>query len=325
MEIPFALENCRIDRGVGGPAVSPRSLVVLAGVAVTGVFAGGLVAVSSGSGPVSAWVAGLLAALAFAAGALVVARTPGEPARRAPDPELEAARRETRAARAELAALESSVAHDLRSPVGAVLNFATVLELDHGASLEPEGREIVKRIRRSAEAALNRLDALSRLAGITRAPLRLAPVEVEPLVRRAFAEARPGGPRVALTVDSLPERATADPELLRTAFTELFDNALKFSGPRPEPHIAVGGRQEPDGTCVYWVSDDGVGFDMRFADKLFGVFERLHGRDEFPGAGVGLAIVRRVAERHGGRAWIEAEPDRGARVFLALPERKEAA
>jgi len=302
--------------------VGSRSLLVLAGIALAGAIGSVWVARSPEGSPLTV---GLLAALAAAAAAVVAVRWPRERAARIPAPELEAARREARAARAELAALESSVAHDLRSPVGAVLNFATVLELDHGESLDEDGREIVKRIRRSAEAALSRLDALSRLAGITRAPLRLAPVELEPLLRRAFAESRPGGPRVALTVDPLPERATADPELLKTAFTELFDNALKFSEPRPEPRIAVGGRQEPDGTFVYWVSDDGVGFDMRFADKLFGVFERLHGRDEFPGAGVGLAIVRRVAERHGGRAWIEAEPDRGARVFLTLPEPREAA
>ena len=273
-------------------------------------------------------LAGLLgaAAGALAGRRLLSDRAPRGAAREAEAAaELAAARAEVAAARAEVAALQTSVAHDLRSPIGAVLNFVSVLELDHGARLDGEAQQIVRRIRRSAESALALLDALSRLAGVARAPLRLAPVEVEPLVRRAFDEARAGGARGELSVAALPPRAFVDAELLRAAFGELFDNALKFSGGRSAAHIEVGGRTESDGSLVYWVSDDGVGFDPRFSGKLFGVFERLHGRDEFPGTGIGLAIVRKIVERHGGRAWAEGVPDRGARVFLSLPASQEAA
>lgn len=268
--------------------------------------------------------AALIGGLAFTAGALtarrMVAAPAGVPARQdAGMAELCAARQEVVAARAEVDALQTSVAHDLRSPVGAILNFVTVLELDHGPRLDDDARQIMRRIRGSAEAGLSLLDALSRLAGVSRAPFRPAPVEIEPLVRRAFAEASAGQEKCKLVVGTLPARAYVDADLMRAAFAELFDNALKFSGGRPAPQIEVGGRTEADGGVVYWVSDDGVGFDMRFAPKLFRIFERLHGRHEFPGTGIGLAIVRKVVERHGGRAWAEGQPDHGARVFLALP------
>jgi signal transduction histidine kinase len=308
-------ENCRIEHAGGAPTVNARSLVLpAAGSLLAGGAAAALWSTAGGS---QAGAAALLAATAFAAGCLAALRSPGGPPAEA-SPELEAARLEAFAARRELEALQSSVAHDLRSPVGAVLNFATVLELDHGQHLDEGARDIVERIRNSAEAALGLLDALSRLTGVTRAPLRPAALDMEPLVRRAYAEARPGAPRPALSLDPLP-RVVADPALLHTAFVELFDNALKFGAACEAPRVSVGGRRDADGTLVYWVADSGVGFDMRFAGKLFGVFARLHSRDEFPGAGVGLAIVRRIAERHGGRAWAEAEPGRGARVFLALP------
>jgi light-regulated signal transduction histidine kinase (bacteriophytochrome) len=267
----------------------------------------------------------LVGASAFAAGAAAARRTLAAPRGDAPIrhhaalEELAAARSEVVAARAEVDALQTSVAHDLRSPVGAILNFVTVLELDHGPRLDDDARQIMRRIRGSAEAGLSLLDALSRLAGVSRAPFRPASVEIEPLVRRAFAEARAGHTKRELSVGTLPARAYVDADLMRAAFAELFDNALKFSGGRPAAQIEVGGRTEADGSQVYWVSDDGVGFDMRFAAKLFRIFERLHGRDEFPGTGIGLAIVRKVVERHGGRAWAEGAPEHGARVFLSLP------
>jgi signal transduction histidine kinase len=290
---------------------------VLAGAAAAAVWSG------TGSEEHAGAVA-LLAATAFAAGCVLGHRAaPSAPAEEDSGAK-EAARVETLATRREVEALLSAVAHDLRSPIGAVLNFATVLELDHGPQLDEGGREVVSRIRRSAESGLSLLDALSRLTAVSRAPLRPVSVEIEPLVRRAYAEARPGIARPPLSVNPLPARAIADPELLRIAFGELFDNALKFSGERAAPSISVGGRRDPDGALVYWVADDGAGFDMRFAGKLFAAFERLHSREEFPGAGVGLAVVRRIAERHGGRAWAEGETGGGARVFLSLPDRQEA-
>jgi light-regulated signal transduction histidine kinase (bacteriophytochrome) len=234
------------------------------------------------------------------------------------DRQLSAVRDELSVCRDDSEALQRSVSHDLRSPIGAVLNFATVLELDHGDDLGPEGRQIIQRIRRSAESGLVLLDALSRLSRVARTPLRRAPVEVETLVRQAFAELGDAAAPADLVLGAIPP-AVADAELLRTAFRELLSNAVKFSSGLEKPQVTVRGARQPDGTLVYTVSDQGVGFDMRFAGKLFRSFERLHSRDEFLGAGVGLAIVRKIVERHGGRVWAEAEVERGARFHLALP------
>jgi light-regulated signal transduction histidine kinase (bacteriophytochrome) len=252
------------------------------------------------------------------------AREPGRPfvppalASEAGREDLAALRREADAARAELDEIHSSVSHDLRSPIGAALNFLTVLEEDHGERFDADGRAILARVRRSADSALTLLDGLARLAHVGRRALELRLVDVDALVRSAFAAALPSGRSVELTVvDPLPP-VMADPELLRIAFKELFSNALQFTAGREKARITVGARRH-DGTIEYWVADDGIGFDPRFAGKLFRIFERLHPRDEFPGAGAGLAVVRRVAERHGGRVRAEAEAQRGATILLSLP------
>ena len=266
--------------------------------------------------------AGGLGVALFALGVFAGVRLSGaratEERSRALDRQLAAARDELSVCRDESDALQRSVSHDLRSPIGAVLNFATVLELDHGEDLGPDGRLVVQRIRRSAESGLVLLDALSRLSRVARAPLRRAPVEVETLIRQAFAELGEPAARAELTLGAIPP-ALADADLLRTAFRELLSNAMKFSSGLEKPQITVRGVRQDDGSLVYTIADEGVGFDMRFAGKLFRSFERLHSRDEFAGAGVGLAIVRKIAERHGGRVWAEAELDGGARFHLALP------
>jgi chemotaxis family two-component system sensor kinase Cph1 len=268
-------------------------------------------------------IAIVLGAAVFALGALtglLASRAHSlEGRNRSMDRELTGAREELAACREDTDALQRSVSHDLRSPIGAVLNFATVLELDHGDDLGPEGRSIVHRIRRSAESGLVLLDALSRLSRVSRAPLRAAPLDVDAVVRQAFAELGETGARVELAIGTLPP-VVADADLLRTAFRELLTNAVKFTSGRMKPQVAVAGRRETDGHVTYWVADDGIGFDMRFGGKLFRAFERLHSRDEFPGAGAGLAIVRKIAERHGGRVWAEADVGAGARFFLSLPE-----
>jgi light-regulated signal transduction histidine kinase (bacteriophytochrome) len=155
---------------------------------------------------------------------------------------------------------------------------------------------------------------------VSRSPLYREQVDVEALVREAFAELGTATQRVALSVAALPT-VLADRALLREAFAELLGNAVKFSGQRDKAQVGVGGRETPEGDVVYWVADDGVGFDPASASRLFHAFERLHARDAFPGVGVGLAVVRRVAERHGGTAWAEGDPERGARIFLSLPRR----
>jgi two-component system sensor kinase len=284
-------------------------LSFMIGAAVYGALAGGF-----------GWAAapaGLGAAVAFAAGALVGRQLGSRAMVQGSALELQTARGEAASARRDGDALQRSVAHDLRSPLGAILNYVSVLEEDYPDRLGDEARAILVRVRRAAQSGLVLLDGLSRLSRVSRDPFAPERVDVENVVRTAFEEL-PGRSGVELTVTSLPA-AFADPALLRAAFSELLANAIKFSSHREKAHVGVNGRLGPGGTALYWVVDEGVGFDPRFASRLFGVFERLHSRDEYPGAGVGLAIVRRIAERHRGAVWAEGDPDRGARFFISVP------
>jgi light-regulated signal transduction histidine kinase (bacteriophytochrome) len=145
------------------------------------------------------------------------------------------------------------------------------------------------------------------------------------LARQVAGELAGGDGRSAAEVDVQPlPPATGDRSLLRQVLTNLLDNALKFSRHAPRPRVEVAGRRE-DGRSIYSVRDNGVGFDMRHADKLFGVFQRLHPAEDFEGTGIGLATVRRIVHRHGGRTWAEGEVDRGATFYFSLPEAKEGA
>lgn len=261
----------------------------------------------------------VLGAGAFALGAASVSSSPAvSPPTPRGDSDVAALRRERDAAREELDALYSALSHGLRSPIGAVINFATVLDGDFGTTLGEEGRSLLARIRRSARSALELVDGLARLSAVSRRDLTLQPVDPEDLVRAAFAAAATADRSVAFTVAGPLPSVSADAELLRAAFDELLTNAVRFTAGRENASVAVGGRRE-DGCVVYWVEDNGVGFNPRFAGKLFRPFERLHRQDEFPGAGVGLAVVRRVAERHGGSVEADADLDRGARFQLTLP------
>jgi signal transduction histidine kinase len=232
--------------------------------------------------------------------------------------EYEMGRTVTGAPDPELANLYRALSHELRSPLGSVLNFAAILELDHGAQLDPAAREVIARIRRSADGAVTLLDALSRLAAVERAELQPERIDLEPLARTAFANVRHGDARAELALGELPD-VVADRELLRSAFEELFANALKFSATREKAVVGLSGWSSDDGRVVLRVSDAGIGFDSRHAGKLFKLFERLHPRTTHPGTGVGLALVRRVVERHEGRCWAEGELDVGARFFMELP------
>lgn len=302
-------------------------IVVLAGMGLAGIIWGWAMAEPSASAGGGAIALGGLA-LGAAAGAVAWrSEAPLAQARRTSPGatgSLPAERPEGADGRAELDAIHAAVSHDLRSPIGAVLNFLTVLEEDHGAQLDADGRAILTGIRRSADSALTLLDGLARLASAARSPMAPRLVDVDSLVRRAFAAACPADGTVELTVLGPLPPVVGDPELLRTAFEELLANAIKFSAPREEARIKVGAARE-DGTVAYWIADEGVGFDPRFVGKLFHIFERLHSREEFPGAGAGLAVVHRIAERHGGRVAADGEPERGATFRLVLPAAPEDA
>lgn len=223
----------------------------------------------------------------------------------------------------ELEAFNYSVSHDLRSPLGAILNFTAILEEDyHERPLDAEGLELLSRIRRSASRATSLLEDLLQLSRAGRAALDLEPIDMERLARDTFAQvcAAEEEDDIEFAIDALPD-SMGDRALLAAVFTNLLTNALKYSRGCEPRRIHVSGRVE-GGECRYEVSDTGQGFDMRFADKLFGVFERLHGDEEIEGTGVGLAMVSRIVKRHGGRVWAVGEPGKGARFGFSIP-RKE--
>jgi len=219
----------------------------------------------------------------------------------------------------EVEALCRAISHELRSPLGAVLNYASILEIDHANELTPGARDVLARLRRSADNAVALLDALARLTDVERAGLSRTTVDLGALAQKAFDAVKPVGGLVRLELaDVLPE-VVADPTLLQTALEELFANAIKFAGAREKARVTLSALASDSGGVVICVGDEGVGFEPRFAPKLFQLFSRLHPRGAYPGSGVGLAVVRRIAERHGGSVWAESEPEGGARFFVELP------
>jgi len=227
-----------------------------------------------------------------------------------------------REAVSELEAFNYSVSHDLRSPLGAILNFATILEEDyHDRPLDTEGVAVLARIRRSASRATALLEDLLQLSRAGRAALNPETVDMAALARETFAQVRAAedDADVELLVGPLPE-AVGDRSLLGDVLANLFSNALKYSRGREKRRIALSGRIEND-ECIYEVADNGQGFDMRFVDKVFGLFERLHSDEEVEGTGIGLAMVERIVKRHGGRVWADGQPGEGARFSFALPRR----
>jgi signal transduction histidine kinase len=218
----------------------------------------------------------------------------------------------------ELEAFNFSVSHDLRSPIGAVLNFVAILEEEHCPQLPPAGRQLVARIRGSAGRAIELLDGLLKLSRAGRAQLELESLDMAALAREGFAQARSLDPgEIDVEIGPLPP-ARGDRALIGSVFANLLANAVKYTRGREKRRIAVSGTTS-DGLNVYAVADNGVGFDERFATKLFRAFERLHSSDRFEGAGIGLAVVARIVQRHGGRVWAEGRPDAGASFFFSLP------
>ena len=223
---------------------------------------------------------------------------------------------ELEAVNRELESFSYSVSHDLRAPLRAIDGFARMLEEDYGARLDEEGRRLLGVVRSSSRRMGQLIDDLLDFSRLGRQAMAPRVVDMAALVREVAAMLTHGG-NTSVEVAALPA-AQADAALLRQVWANLIGNAIKYSGKRGEPCVAVGGSAEA-GENVYWVRDNGVGFDMRYADKLFGVFQRLHGADEFPGTGVGLAIVQRVVARHGGRVWAESRPGEGACFYFSLP------
>jgi light-regulated signal transduction histidine kinase (bacteriophytochrome) len=226
--------------------------------------------------------------------------------------ELQAANRDLVRANQELDAFSYTVAHDLRAPVRALDGFAGILAEEHGDDLGQDGRGVLARIRAATSRMESLIDGLLSFARLSREEPKLREVDMRSMAEGVAAELRPADARHLLTVDDLPP-CNADPALMRQVWTNLLSNALKYSRNQAQPRIEVG---FSDG--AYFVRDNGAGFDMAHSGNLFGVFSRLHRHDDFEGTGVGLAITRRIIERHGGRIWAQAAPGEGATFHFTV-------
>ena len=216
----------------------------------------------------------------------------------------------------ELEAFSYSVSHDLRSPLRAINGFAHLLAEHAEASLDEEGRDMLGRIERGATRMGQLIDDILHFSRVSRVDMADAEIDLDALAAAVAADQLEQYPGTQLHIAPIGV-ARGDPAMLRQVFANLIGNAMKFSSraaqPRVDIHVATF-----DGVPAICIRDNGVGFDMAHADRLFGVFQRMHGIEEFPGTGVGLAIVKRIVERHGGRIWVAATPGRGATFHFTL-------
>lgn len=222
----------------------------------------------------------------------------------------------------ELEAFAFSVSHDLRAPLRRIDGYSLALDEDHGPQLDADARRLLSVIRKNARQMDHLIEDLLRLSRLgQRAIHPVTEIDMRQVVEAVLAGIRAANPTLAIEVkigDLPPARGNVD--LLRQVWINLLDNAVKYSRRRPVSVVQVAGQSE-GGEVRYTVTDNGVGFDPRFTDKLFGVFSRLHSDAEFEGTGVGLALVQRIVTRHGGRVWAEGRPDHGATFGFALPAR----
>ncbi len=190
---------------------------------------------------------------------------------------------------------------------------------NYGERLDDEGRRLLQVVRDNAQRMGQLIDNLLAFSRMGRREIALQPLDMDAMVNGVADELRAAEPQrsIEFTFSPLP-RARGDAAMMRQVWVNLLGNAVKFTRRRQTAHIEVGGLVE-GGEVHYWVKDDGAGFDMQYADKLFGVFQRLHRQDEFEGVGVGLAIVQRILHRQNGRIWGEGKPDAGATLHFALP------
>ena len=224
---------------------------------------------------------------------------------------------------AELEAFSYSVSHDLRAPLRAMDGFSRILVEDYAPQLPEEAQHYLQVVRDNAKGMGELVDDLLAFSRLGRQPVHKLAIDPRPIVDEVLRvlRAEQDGRAVEIDIAELPE-CQADPALLKQVFANLLSNALKFTRKCDPAKIEVGSEQR-DREIVYFVRDNGAGFDMQYADKLFGVFQRLHRVEEYEGTGVGLAIVRRIVERHGGRVWATATVDQGATFSFTL-ERGEA-
>lgn len=224
------------------------------------------------------------------------------------------------AANKELETFSYSVSHDLRSPLRGIDGWSLALLEDFGDKIDAQGRQFLDRIRSETQRMGQLIDDLLAFSRNTRGEMTYQAVDMTAMAQAIVLRMRQANPARRVEFAIQPGlTAHGDSRLLEVALTNLFDNAFKFSGPRPQALIEFG-ETDQEGQRAFFVRDNGVGFDMAYAHKLFRVFQRLHGLSEFPGTGIGLATAQRIINRHGGRVWAEAQVDRGATFYFTLQE-----
>ena len=241
----------------------------------------------------------------------ITSRKEGEEQLRSYATQLEAANKE-------LEAFSYSVSHDLRAPLRSLDGFSQALLEDYHDRLDDTGRDFLQRVRAASQRMATLIDDLLSLSRVTRGELQVREVDLSALAGAAAAELQKSDPEREVSFTIAPDLVVrADPGLLRIVLQNLLANAWKFTGKCPRARVEVGSMAH-DGRRAFFVRDDGAGFDMAYAAKLFGAFQRLHASDEFPGSGIGLATVQRIIHRHGGQVWAEGTPGRGATFYFTL-------
>lgn len=216
----------------------------------------------------------------------------------------------------ELESFSYSVSHDLRAPLRSIHGYLNILHEEYVDKLDPEGQRILNVVLKSAHRMGQLIDDLLAFSKLGRRELTRSEIRMEEMVRLLCDEQKNTGTTATFTINPLPP-AQGDHAMIRQVWTNLISNAVKYSFKVPEPAIEIGAKEQ-DNTTIYYIKDNGAGFDMQYYDKLFGVFQRLHSAKDFEGTGVGLAIVQRVIAKHGGRIWAEGTPGKGASFFFSL-------
>ncbi len=215
----------------------------------------------------------------------------------------------------ELEAFSYSVSHDLRAPLRSIIGFSAILEEDLSGSLTESNRKTLDTIKSNASKMGVLIDELLAFSKLGKQELALASVDMETLVHRCVSALQPGN--VSVLIHPL-SRAYADSAMIYQVWANLISNAFKYSSKVPQPAVEIGSFDKDD-QVVFYIRDNGTGFDMKYVNKLFGVFQRLHNQRDFEGTGVGLSIVKRIVTRHNGLVWADARPGQGATFYFSLP------